>query len=84
MSRGCQGYQINGYTVLNPEGDWSYISSNGKKRSCIDHVLSSETLQDVSARYPVELDGILMAGSSMSGAVSDHGVLEVVITGSEL
>jgi len=83
-TRGKKWYQLDGYTVLKPEGDWSYISPNGNKRSRIDNVMVSEDLKDAKARYLVEYGGILLAGPSRSGAVSDHAVLEVVITGSGL
>lgn len=68
-----------GWRVPAPDGEWSYISHNGKSRSRLDHVSASTEVIIRNARYVTEANGIIIAGTGNSNPISDHAILIVDI-----
>jgi len=68
------------WNIPNPDGEWSYISSDGKRSSRIDHVVCSSTFEQTHARYVYAIDNIVLAGPKGSNPVSDHAVLLVQVS----
>jgi hypothetical protein len=66
-----------GWQVPVPQGgDWSYISSNGKKRSSIDHVIGSPHIDGkIHGRYIAEVNWHVAAGVKEREPISDHAIL---------
>lgn len=65
--------------IPRPEGEWSYISSDGKRSSRIDHAICSTSLDNVMAKYVYKINSITLAGPKVTGPISDHAALMVLI-----
>ena len=65
------------YKIPNPEGEWSFISIDGKNKTRIDHAILSESLKLKRAEYITAFNGIVLAGSKNDSAITDHAVLSV-------
>jgi len=65
------------YIIKNPLGDWSFISSNGKNTSRIDHVISSSHINLKKVEYLTEYQGLVLAGKKTDQPMSDHAVLSM-------
>jgi len=66
-----------GWRVPSPEGEWSYISHDGSRRSRLDHVAASPVVQVTNARYVTTVEEIVLAGPSEVSPISDHAALIV-------
>lgn len=67
-----------GWKIPRAEGDWSFLSGKGNSR--IDHAVASQAVGAISARYVVEVDGVIVAGPG-TVAISDHAILLCEIDG---
>lgn len=68
-----------GFYVPNPEGEWSFISTNGQRSSRIDHAIVSNSLTVTEAKYLAEWQGIVLAGPKDKSPITDHAVLSVSV-----
>jgi hypothetical protein len=66
---------LTGFTIPGPTGDWSYISTDGSKKSRIDHAIVAERIGATGARYIYEAAGHAVAGANCLDPVSDHAIL---------
>ena len=66
-----------GWTIPSPVGEWSYISSDGKHKSRIDHVLATADIEKIAARYETKIAGHTLAGEKEQMPLSDHAALVV-------
>ena len=66
-----------GWTIPSPVGEWSYISSDGKHKSRIDHVLATADIEKIAARYETKIVGHTLAGDKEQMPLSDHAALVV-------
>lgn len=64
-----------GWQVPKPEGQWSFISKNGRVSARIDHAICSPKVMQPSARYVTRIDGLVLAGAAAERAISDHAAL---------
>lgn len=64
-----------GWNVPAPEGEWSYISHDGSKRSRLDYVVASSRVRVECARYITEVGEIVLAGPLDRSPISDHAAL---------
>jgi len=65
------------FTIPNPKGEWSYISSNGKNISRIDHAIISKNINATNVEYLASYCGIKLAGCKFDLPISDHAVLSL-------
>lgn len=63
-----------GWKIPHALGDWSYMPESGTCTSRIDHVVASPDIESVSASYVTTLPGLDIAGSTATGALSDHAI----------
>ena len=68
-----------GWQVPAPEGEWSYISHNGERRSRLDHLAASPEVRISGTKYITEIGGIVLAGPSAVSPISDHAALSVEV-----
>ena len=68
-----------GFTVPEPEGTWSYMSTNGRSWSLIDHAVLSATVKCNSARFIYREAGHALAGPASERPLSDHAMLWVEV-----
>lgn len=73
-----------GWCIPTLDGDWSYTSYNGKRRSRLDHVSLSPSAGSVTAEYLTTFGSHVAAGTNAQQPVSDHAVLLVEVNGSVL
>jgi exonuclease III len=64
-----------GWSCPKPAGPWSYISSDGRYTSRIDHVLASAPVKGVTASYIAGIAGVTVAGTADQNPISDHAIL---------
>ena len=64
-----------GWKLPVPTGEWSYMSSDGRYTSRIDHVLASPSVEAVSASYVSKVNGRIVAGPKETDPVSDHALI---------
>lgn len=67
------------FKIPNPHGDWSYISTNGKNKSRIDHAIISDDIEVTDVKYISAYEDITLAGSKNDMAITDHAVLSLVV-----
>ena len=65
------------FRIPNPEGEWSFISIDGKNKSRIDHAIVSDGVNVSNVKYLTVYNGITLAGSKSDSAITDHAVLSV-------
>jgi len=68
------------WVIPYPEGEWSYISSDGKRSSRIDHAVCSTQLKTLQAQYIYEINDLILAGPKDVDPISDHAVLMVSLS----
>lgn len=64
-----------GYSVVRPDGDWSFTNHDGSRRTRIDHVLHTPRARVSDARYVHNVGGIQLAGPKPEQPLSDHAAL---------
>jgi exodeoxyribonuclease-3 len=64
-----------GWKVPVPTGEWSYMSSDGRSTSRIDHVLASPSIGGATASYLPVVNGTVAAGPKGSNPISDHAII---------
>ena len=64
-----------GWQIPKPEGEWSFISKNGRVSARIDHAICSPKILRPVARYVTRIDGLILAGAAADHAISDHAAL---------
>lgn len=77
-ARGAAAIDFNlggNFSIPNPSGAWSFMSIDGQNTSRIDHVLVARGLCAESVRYLTEFNGIRLAGSKNTAAITDHAAL---------
>ena len=70
---------VGSFRIPNPEGEWSFISIDGKNKSRIDHVIVSESVKASNVKYLTAYNGITLAGSKSDSAITDHAVLSIEV-----
>jgi hypothetical protein len=68
-----------GFTVPEPEGTWSFMSTNGRSWSLIDHAVLSPTVKCTSSRFIYREAGHALAGPAVERPLSDHAMLWVEV-----
>lgn len=69
----------NSFIIPNPEGEWSFISIDGKNKTRIDHAIISESIKTSNVKYLTNYEGIVLAGPKGSNAITDHAVLSLEV-----
>ena len=64
-----------GWSIPSPTGEWSFISSDGLRKSRVDHLLASPSLSVSPAVYEAIVNGIATAGLKGAKPISDHAIL---------
>ena len=67
------------FRIPNPEGEWSFISIDGKNKSRIDHAVVSDGVKVCKASYMANYDGIVLAGARSDAAITDHAALSLEV-----
>lgn len=80
VRRSCGGSYLrqlesDGFQVPEPEGDWSYISSDGTCTSRIDRIIASPEVSISASRYVTQAAGLRIAGPASVAGLSDHAIL---------
>lgn len=68
------------FTIPEPEGEWSYISSDGSSSTRIDHAIVSMALHLDGAKYLAEFGSLKLAGPRSIEPISDHAALEIELS----
>jgi Endonuclease/Exonuclease/phosphatase family len=64
-----------GWKIPAPVGEWSYISYNGLRTSCLDYALGSPEIDNISGQYISKLGSHIIAGVKEQDPISDHAIL---------